>query len=295
MSLSAPSPHLDTRDVRVLERLRLKPRKAFSGRVRGERLAREKGVSLEFKDYREYSDGDDLRHIDWNVLARLGTPIVKTYQDEEDLPVTLLVDASESMDFGEPNKFGTACQLAAAFGVVAARGGDSVQGVALADTPNRIRFLRGRRGTISLTSWLESLRPNGKRALAFHLKQAARHMSRPGLAILITDGMDPSLAQAFAHVTVAGHELWVVQVLSPFELDPGIEGDLRMIDAETNQVVEITANGPTLDAYRRNLANHNSAIEQAALKHGGRYALIESGKPLAEVFGKTFQKTGWVG
>ena len=84
----------DIRDLRMLERLRLNPRRTSTGRQRGERLSKAKGVSLEFKDYRDYSEGDDLRHIDWNVLARLGTPIIKTYQDEEDLPVYLLSGVS---------------------------------------------------------------------------------------------------------------------------------------------------------------------------------------------------------
>lgn len=294
MSAAHPSPNLDIRDVRVLERLRLKPRKSFAGRVRGERLAKEKGVSLEFKDYRDYSEGDDLRHIDWNVLARLGTPIVKTYQDEEDLPVTLLVDSSASMDYGEPDKLGMARRLAAAFGVVAMRGGDSVQAVALTDSPSHTRILRGRSGLASLTLWLETLRPNGVRPVAQHMRQAVKFMTRPGLAILVTDGMDTGLPPALGQIAAAGHELWVVQVLSPFELDPGIEGDLRLIDAETDHAVEITANGPTMEAYRKNLLTHNAAIQQAAQKHGGRYALVSTDRTLAQVFGETFQREGWV-
>lgn len=285
---------LDIRDVRVLERLRLKPRKSFTGRVRGERLAREKGVSLEFKDYREYSDGDDLRHLDWNVLARLGVPIVKTYQDEEDLPVYLLVDSSKSMDYGEPGKLKMALRLAAAFGVVAARGGDSVQGVSLADTPSRTRFLRGRRGVVTLMGWLDSIRGKGERPVAFHLKQAAKVMGRTGLAVLLTDGMDEHLAPSLGQLSAAGHEVWVVQILSPFELDPGIEGDLRLIDAESGSAVEITANGPTLEAYRKNLAAHNETLKQSVLRYGGRYALVSSNDSVSKVFSEVFKKAGWV-
>src|SRR6476619_4360431 len=88
-SIASP---LEARDFRVLEGLRLMPRKSFGGRVRGERLTKKKGISIEFADYREYTDGDDLRHLDWNVLARLGVPVTKTYRDEEDLAVHVLVD-----------------------------------------------------------------------------------------------------------------------------------------------------------------------------------------------------------
>lgn len=294
MSEQTLTPLLDIRDVRVLERLRLKPRKSFTGRVRGERLSKEKGVSLEFKDYREYADGDDLRHLDWNVLARLGVPIVKTYQDEEDLPVYLLVDCSKSVDYGEPNKGYAVKRLAAAFGVVASRAGDSVMGVCLNDGVNRTRFLRGRRGTVQLMGWLESLRMEGVRPVSYHLRQAAKTMNRTGVAVILTDGMDQSLGGAMAQLMAAGHEIWVVQVLSPFELDPGIEGDLRLIDSESGAAVEITANGPTLAEYQKNLAAHNSGLEESVKRCGGRYALVGSDAGVSQVFGEIFKKGGWV-
>ena len=110
---------LDSKERRLLEGRRLAPRKSFAGRVRGERLTRRKGVSIEFADYRDYTDGDDLRHLDWNVLARLDVPIMKTYRDEEDLAVYLLVDETESMSFGQPPKAEVARRVAAALNQLA--------------------------------------------------------------------------------------------------------------------------------------------------------------------------------
>src|SRR5690242_7545435 len=117
---------LDSREFRLLEGLRLNPKKSFTGRIRGERLTKKKGISIEFSDYRDYTEGDDLRHLDWNVLARLETPIMKTYRDEEDLAVHMLLDGSASMDFGEPTKFEAAQRMAAAFGYVGLCAGDAV-------------------------------------------------------------------------------------------------------------------------------------------------------------------------
>jgi len=278
----------------MLERLRLNPRKNFRGRVRGERLSREKGISLEFKDYRDYSDGDDLRHIDWNVLARLGQPIIKTYQDEEDLPVTLLVDCSMSMDYGEPNKLQVAKHFTAAFGVMAMRGGDSVQAIGLSDSPTRTRNLRGRKGMVSLSAWCESLQATGKLGIGAHLRQQAKAINRLGLVILLTDGMDTEVARGISQLTSVGHEVWVVQILSPFEIDPALEGDLRLIDAENGAAVEITANSPTLTLYRKNLAEHNRMVETACAKYGGRYALISTGDSLSTEISDRFKKQGWV-
>src|SRR5687767_12538156 len=88
-----------------LERLELVSRKVFRGRLKGERKSRRKGQSVEFADFRAYVPGDDLRFVDWNLYARLDRLFLKLFLEEEDLHVYFLVDASPSMDFGEPTKF----------------------------------------------------------------------------------------------------------------------------------------------------------------------------------------------
>src|SRR5205814_89806 len=103
--ITSQSRHLlSPAELRVFEQLRPNPRRTFGGQVRGERLTKTKGISIEFADYRDYAYGDDLRHLDWNVLARLEAPVIKTYQDELDLAVYLLLDCSRSMSFGDPSK-----------------------------------------------------------------------------------------------------------------------------------------------------------------------------------------------
>src|SRR5687768_16102429 len=92
------SPQLLTR----LESFELVSRKIFLGRFKGERRSARKGRSVEFADYRNYAQGDDLRFVDWNLYARLDRLFVKLFLEEEDLHVHLLVDAGPSMDFGEP-------------------------------------------------------------------------------------------------------------------------------------------------------------------------------------------------
>ena len=101
-----------------LERLELVTRKVFRGRMKGERRSKRKGQSVEFADFRGYVPGDDLRSIDWNLYARLDKLIVKLFLEEEDLHFYTLIDASRSMDFGEPTKLEYAKQLAAALGFV---------------------------------------------------------------------------------------------------------------------------------------------------------------------------------
>src|SRR5215467_3431961 len=101
-----------------LERLALLSRRAFRGRVQGERRSPRKGMSVEFSDYRPYGVGDDLRYVDWNIYARLDRLYVKLFVDEEDLCLHVLLDASASMGWGEPSKLLYGARLAAALGFI---------------------------------------------------------------------------------------------------------------------------------------------------------------------------------
>lgn len=285
---------LEPREFRVLEGLRLNPKKSFAGRVRGERLTKKKGISIEFSDYRDYVEGDDLRHLDWNVLARLETPIMKTYRDEEDLAVHLLLDCSASMDFGEPAKFETASRIAAAIGYIGLGGGDAVYPRQVGLRQPAMPALRGRSSYLRLTKWIGDAKPNGEEGLAASLRHFAHASARVGLAVVITDGLDPQAAAAVRGLGGRGHEVFFIQVLSDIELDPDLEGDLRLLDSEGGKPVEITANSFALKDYRQNLTRHNDALREALLRVGGRYALVRATDSLEETVKRVFRREGWV-
>ena len=285
---------LTPQEFRILEGLRLNPRKSFAGRVRGERLTKKKGVSIEFDDYREYSEGDDLRHLDWNVLARLEHPVVKTYRDEEDLAVHVLLDTSASMSFGEPSKLDYAKRLAAAFAYVALAGGDAVYLRAIGTRQQPHAALRGRSAYPRVANWVTGLDPEGTQELHAEIKAFATSAARPGLAVLVTDAMDPQIVQGVRILAGRGHEVCVLQVLSDIELRPDLEGDLRLLDVERQSPVEITANSITLNAYKQNLEQHNRTLAEECLRLGGRYTLVVTGTPLDQVVKDTLKREGWV-
>lgn len=287
------TPLLDAREFRLLEGLRLNPRKSFGGKVRGERLTRKKGISIEFADYREYAEGDDLRHLDWNVLARLGTPVMRTYQDEEDLAVHLLVDVSASMDFGEPTKRQMAGRLAAALGYVALIGGDAVVPRFLGPRLPAHPTLRGRGAYPRLTAW-STREVEAKTSLNHALREFAAASVRTGLAVLLSDGLDPDLPQALRVLGGRGHEVLFAQILSDVELDPDLEGDLRLVDLEGGPPVEITANSYALREYRRRLQEHNAALAETVRRVGGRHALVRPDQGLDAIVRDVFKREGWV-
>jgi uncharacterized protein (DUF58 family) len=297
MSTSTKNLLLDPREFRLLDGMRLNPRKSFAGRVRGERLTQRKGISIEFNDYRDYTEGDDLRHLDWNVLARLDTPIMKTYRDEEDLAVHLLLDASASMDFGEPTKLEAGAKLAAAIGYLGLNGGDAVYPRLLARRKRPMAALRGRASYPRLASWASSANQTQADGPAQGLSLAVRGFvnssARAGLVVLITDGMDPEAPNAIRQLGGRGHEIAFLHILSDLELDPDLEGDLRLLDCETSADVEITANSYTMREYRQRLDDHLAALREATQRAGGRYALVDPKTPFDKVVKDVLKREGW--
>ncbi len=286
---------LSPTEFRLLEGLRLNPRRTFTGRIRGERLTRKKGISIEFADYRDYTEGDDLRHLDWNVLARLDNAVIKTYQDEEDLAVYLLVDASASMSFGEPSKLDIARRLACAIGYVAVNGQDAAYPYALSHARNAMAALRGRSSFARLARWSEGIAEPiaGQVSLSGAVRQFTQLNSRPGMVVLLSDALDPELPTQLRVLGGRGHEVNLIQILAPEELDPDLEGDLRLLDAESNAVVEITANSYALKAYRDNLAAHSAALEAACRRFGGRFVQVTTTQPVETVIRERLRREGW--
>src|SRR6185312_7496639 len=115
---TAAAPLIEPQFLTKLEQLELVSRKIFLGLMKGERRSKRKGQSVEFADYKNYVIGDDLRHLDWNLYARLDRLFIRLFMEEEDLHFYLLVDNSLSMGFGAPTKLHYARQVAAALAFI---------------------------------------------------------------------------------------------------------------------------------------------------------------------------------
>lgn len=284
---------LESDALRILRGLKLQTRHRFRGSSHGERVARQRGVSIEFRDHREYGEGDDLRHMDWNALARLDNAVIKTYRDEQETLVSIWVDQSASMAFGEPSKADLARQLACALGLAALQGGDSVR-VTILGSGQTSSSIRNATQAGRMVAHINQPPPKHNQTLSQSLKAGLASLSRPGVVIILSDGLDPSVAQIMTAVGGRRSEPLFVQVLSPEELDPDLEGDLRLVDAESNGAREITANRTAVNQYRENLRNHTEGIAAATTRAGGRYALVSTSQSAREVIQTVFIKNGWI-
>ncbi|MFA0748136.1 DUF58 domain-containing protein [Fervidibacter sp.] len=285
---------LDAQLLARLERLRFKPKRTHTGALKGERISKRKGISIEFADFRPYAVGDDTRHLDWKILARLDRPIVKTYRDETELPVYLLLDSSASMQFGNPSKWQLAIHLAAALGYIALCGSDVLFPIALPQSDYRPLPLRGKSMFSRLLLWIKGLQPNGK-GLAESLQQFARLDLPKGLAVLLTDGLDESFPESLRQVASRGHELVLLQILSDAELQPTLEGDLRLVDCETEEVKEITATLGVLREYQRRLEEFCQQLSDICRRAGGWYLRLTSDATVHDIVFRHLRRLGVVG
>lgn len=210
--------------VKRVQRLELKARQIVEGFLSGSHRSPYFGQSVEFVQHREYLPGDDVRHIDWKVWARQDRLVIKQYEEDTNLRCSLLVDASESMSYGEgqSTKFEYACTLAACLALLVLRQQDAAASV-IFDSKIRTRIpLRTSQGhLLDILASLESSRPAEKTNLDAVFKDVIQTFPRRGLMVLISDllGVDDSGLKGIRMLRRAGHDVMVLHVLHDDELD----------------------------------------------------------------------------
>ena len=271
--------------LRQLERLLLLMRSPVRGGLKGGRRSVKRGRSVEFADYRDYTLGDDLRQLDWNVYARLERLFVKLFVEEEDVTVTLLVDASASMATGHPSKLLFAKRAAAALGYIGLASEDRVAVSALSGRIARRRpAMRGSGRIFRLLADLSAIEPaEGPTDLVAAVRHAAAQLHGRGVVILVSDLLDPAADKVIRELAATGSELVILHVLSPDELDPRLEGDLRLVDIETGDGIDVTVDLATVDAYKDRLAGWKAGFADLAAKRRASYVDLCSDTNLAEL------------
>ncbi len=289
----------DESTLRKLNQLTLVASRVRAGAIKGERRSSRRGSSVEFADYRDYTPGDDLRRLDWNIYARLDRPFIKLLEEEEDLAVHILVDGSQSMDWGEgeEHKFDYARRLSAGLGAVALASGDVLSigllqrgGVAAEFGPSR-----GQASLTRLFDFLEGLQPGGETQLNSAMRAYSIRPRRAGLVILISDLLTPEGYEAgLRQLLGRGHEAALVHVLSPDELDPPLAGDLQLVDSETNHAQDVSLDGGLRAQYRLRTQAWIQSNQLDCRKQGVRYLDITTSTPWDQVLLLEMRRAGIV-
>ena len=290
------TPLLDPEFLAKLEQLELVSRKIFVGRMKGERKSKRRGSSVEFADHRQYSVGDDLRHIDWNVYGRLDRLFLKLFLEEEDLHFYTLVDTSLSMDFGDPSKLQYAKQVAAALAFIGLVNHDRV----VLDTfssslKEGLRGVRGRSQMHRVVGYLQAIEADGSSNLTKSAKDFAIKHAGKGVVVVISDFLDKrGYEEALRYLLARNMDIYVIHVLSQEEVEPELVGDLRLVDAEDDDVAEITVSAPLLKRYKENLHAFVGGLKDWCTKRGISYIFTTNQNPFDKLILNYLRERGLV-
>ncbi len=280
---------VDDAFLRRLERLSLVARRPASAGIGGDYRSRARAHSAEFVDYRAYAPGDDLRRIDWNVYRRLGQVYVKLAEAREHLVTCVLLDCSASMQWGQPDKLTFARSLTAALGYVALGRNDLVSVACIGQRPRAMRRLRGRGRALELLRFLDGVSAEGRVDLPGCLSNLGYGFISAGRAsaqvILISDLLMPidALARSLEWLLVGRLDVAIIHVLSPDELDPQPGDDVRLIDSETGQQVEVGLSLDAISRYHTRMEEWQEQVQALCWQRGVRYVRARSDEPLEEV------------
>jgi uncharacterized protein (DUF58 family) len=274
----------DESTLRKLNQLTLVASRVRAGAIKGERRSSRRGSSIEFADYRDYTPGDDLRRLDWNIYARLEKPFIKLLEEEEDLAVHILLDGSLSMNWGEgeEHKFNYARRLAAGLGAVALSSGDllTIGYVQGSQVVSEFGPTRGGAGMPRLFRFLEGLMPQGQTDLNKSIQHYSVKPRRPGLVILISDLLTAGGFEAGMRTMLGrGSEAALIHVLSPDEIEPPLAGDLQLVDMETSTTQDVSLDGSLRREYRARVQSWIQSTQDDCRKQNIRYLNLTTNMP----------------
>ncbi len=283
MRRGAPTtlPATPTASAASVRRLQLQVSTRLDGLLHGDHLGYLPGPGTEPAEARAYAPGDDVRRMDWAVTARTGDPHVRDAVAERELETTLLVDLTASMSFGtaRSEKREVAVALAAAVAHLAAGPGDRLAAVVLSDGLRRLPARPGRQAALALLHVLHTSRPGDGTgpSLADGIAALIHPPRRRGLVVVVSDLLDgsgggPNSWAWPLRLLARRHDVVVVEVLDPRELELPALGVLRLVDPESGRHLEVqTSDRRVRDRYaeaaRARRAGHADAVRQAGAGH----------------------------
>lgn len=282
--MSEPKRFLHPEAIKRIARLDLRARHIVEGFLSGTHRSPYFGQSVEFAEHREYTPGDDLRHIDWKVWAKQDRYYVKRYEEETNLRATLLVDVSGSMRYGSGamSKYEYACTLAVSLAYLLLRQQDAVGCIPFDESARTVVPLRTKRNHLqSLIAALDVSEPKQKTDVQRILRQVAESYPRRGVVILFSDLLTnrPGLFKGLQLLRQRGHDVMVFHVMDDDELDFPFNGPTRFEGLEVPE--HITCNPRALrEGYLAALAAFLEEVRRGCTRHTIDYTLVRTSDPL---------------
>jgi uncharacterized protein (DUF58 family) len=281
---------------RKLDYLAMVSRKVFAGRMRAERRTKKSGSGVEFADHREYQPGDDFRYLDWNVYQRFDRLLVRLYEEEEDLAIYFIIDASASMAFGDGKKLKFAKKICAALAYVGLANLDRVSIVSTSDqVMDRMQQTRGKARIFKVFRFLREVKPEGVTDLHDALKTFVAQNKRRGLAVLISDLYDPhGFEKGINVLRYNKFDPFVVHVIDPEERKPRLNGDVLVYDCETGDEREVTVTAKVLERFELAAKEYQHEIDRFCASNQVPYIAADVNVAFDELILRVFRRGGFL-
>jgi uncharacterized protein (DUF58 family) len=294
MSATPSAQHTDDQtlfDPRFLGQLRslfFQLRKRRQLRRRGPQQTPSTGFTRQFKDHRQYARGDDYRAIDWRLFARLEKLFIRLFEEVQEFHVHILVDTSVSMVDPFPGKRVAALRMAAALSYLAMISQHRVSVMSMSDAVTRqTPPLKGPGHIRDLLQQLAAMRFDGTTDLDAALRTFRISTDRRGIVFLISDLFGRSLDQAQQAMTHAAHwpaETHVIHVMDPAELNPGLEGEVQLLDVETQEVRRFWLTRQDMDRYAESVTAFTQGLQKTCMGKGIDYMQWTTDQSFEDMF-----------
>ena len=272
----------DSRYLAQLEQLRIESRKKFFGSRQGSHISLKKGHGLEFSDYRHYEPGDNPRYIDWKVYGRTDKLYIKQFQEDQDMQVSVFLDASASMGIEtDPEKWDLACRLALSFCYLGLMQQDKVALSFLGE-----RYLSVSSSSRSFPDFLKRFsKPPEITNISFGqaLRTAALRLKFPGVAIVISDFYCDfeEIELGFRQLRSRNLEIVALQVLGKKDLNPIPQNDFsQLIDAETGEVFDLEFDQDRAGELGKLVSSHSKKLQQYFRQRQTGFTTFKSGEDI---------------
>jgi uncharacterized protein (DUF58 family) len=276
--------------IQAIEQLGLVARQAPAGGRFAEQRSVDLGGGIEFRDFRSYVPGDDIRRVDWNLYRRSGELFLRLFDETEDLPIYILLDMSDSMFYETPPRADAARLISGILTGVSLNQFDRVSIFPFGTKLGRsLSEVSEKRNLLRVLNFLDELQPIGMTNFESSIYQFNQYKLRNGLVVIVSDFFDSqgieTITRALARLK---HRLLLVQVARELDREPIVRGDLRLVDSESKVALDITVLPEVLDRYRRAYQHFFDSLTAYAAGRRSAYLKIDADEPVLEQLGDLF-------
>ncbi|OFC69909.1 DUF58 domain-containing protein [Alteromonas confluentis] len=295
MAGDAVHPLIDAELIEQVQQFSLRIALAGKGGRLAEQKTSAKGQGLEFADYKPYVAGDELRAIDWHIYRRLGRLFVRVFEEQQNLPVYILLDHSASLFCETPSRFSAAQRCALALGAIALQQQDAVRVFPFAGKlNNQFKNLSGKHQLFTLAEQLQHHQPVNDSDITAALTEFAGYPLRKGLVIVISDFFNNSgMPAVLDALSLVKHNKLLIQVTQPWDADPRrlqASGDIRFEDAESAASVDLQLSPAVIKAYTEAYQRFNQQLSQYASDTGTGLLQLDASGPILAQLSALFEK-----